>query len=85
MLLIACCPVDDQRHAVVADREIVEPQKVEVFSPLQLQVLNAHTGLELQRDDAHSDQVAAMDALDTPGNDGFDAQQRLSLGRPVTA
>src|SRR5690606_31055695 len=38
---------------------------------------------ELQRDDAHHDQIAAVDALEALGDDRLDAKQRRALGRPV--
>ena len=38
---------------------------------------------ELQRDDAHADQVGAVDAFERLGDDRADAQQAGALGRPV--
>src|SRR5690606_37328442 len=38
---------------------------------------------ELQRQDAHADEVRAVDALVGLGDDGLDAEQRGALGRPV--
>ena len=38
---------------------------------------------ELQREDAHADQVGAVDALVGLGDDGLHAQQRGALGGPV--
>ena len=46
-----------------------------------LPVLSFH---ELQRQNAHADQIAAVNALEAFGNDGFNTEQRCSLGRPVT-
>ena len=41
--------------------------------------------LELQRQHAHADQVAAVDALEALGDHGLDAQQQRALGGPVAA
>src|SRR5690606_26059647 len=38
---------------------------------------------ELQRDDAHADEVRAVDALVRLSDDGLDAEQRGALGGPV--
>ena len=40
-------------------------------------------GLELQRQDAHADQVGAVDALVALGDDEADAEQPRALRRPV--
>ena len=39
---------------------------------------------ELEREDAHPDEVRAMDALVALGQDHPDAEERRALGRPVT-
>src|SRR6478735_7879740 len=40
-------------------------------------------GRVLQRDDAHADEVGAVDALVALGDDGLDAEQARALGGPV--
>ena len=40
---------------------------------------------ELQRQDAHADEVRAVDALEALGDDGLHAEQGRALGRPVAA
>ena len=40
-------------------------------------------GLELQGQDAHADEVGAVDALEALGGDGLDPRQAHALGRPV--
>src|SRR5713101_4880050 len=40
-------------------------------------------GLELKRENAHTDEVAAMDALVAFGDDGADAEEKRALGGPV--
>jgi hypothetical protein len=39
---------------------------------------------ELEREDAHADEVGAVDALVGLGDDGLDAEEGRALGRPVT-
>jgi len=40
-------------------------------------------GQELQRQDAHADEVGAVDALEAPGDHGADAEQQGALRGPV--
>jgi hypothetical protein len=40
-------------------------------------------GLDLQRQDAHADEVRAVDALERVGDDRPDAEEVRALGRPV--
>jgi hypothetical protein len=40
-------------------------------------------GQELERQDAHPDEVRSMDALEALGDDRPDAEQKRALGRPV--
>ena len=43
----------------------------------------SHAGGQAQRQDAHADQVGAVDALEARGEHRADAEQALALGRPV--
>mmetsp|Transcript_26275 Transcript_26275/g.62209 ORF Transcript_26275/g.62209 Transcript_26275/m.62209 type:complete len:395 (+) Transcript_26275:4406-5590(+) len=58
---------------------------VEGLAAVETQRQPIGTGLELQRQHAHADQVAAVDALEALGHDGLDAQQLRALGGPVAA
>ena len=49
----------------------------------QAEAVHRVAGLELQRQHAHADQVAAVDALEALGDHRLDAQQLRALGRPV--
>src|SRR5699024_3329789 len=46
--------------------------------------LSRLAGGELQRQDAHADEVRAVDALEALSDDGLDAEQLRALGGPVT-
>ena len=41
------------------------------------------TLLELQRNDAHADQIATMDSLEALGQNGFDSEQKRTFSRPI--
>jgi hypothetical protein len=56
---------------------------VDQLVALQAQRLPGVAPLELQGQNAHADQVAAVDALEALGDHGLDAQQLRTLGRPV--
>src|SRR5207302_5553099 len=53
------------------------------LEPCQSERLPSLALLKLQRQHAHADEVAAVDALVTLGEYRADAQERGSLGRPV--
>src|SRR3990172_2715698 len=57
------------------DVELLESAK-----PVGLEIF---AGLEHQRHDAHADQVAAVNALEALGDNGFDAEQPRPLGGPI--
>ncbi|MNH47937.1 hypothetical protein D3C79_1114270 [compost metagenome] len=50
----------------------------------QAQRLASYTFWELQREDAQTSQVGAVDALEALGHDNAHAQQARAFGRPVT-
>ena len=55
------------------------------FRAVQLQGVAVGARFELQRQDAHADEVGAVDALETFGGDGFHTRQPHALRRPVAA
>ena len=59
------------------------PAMSKVSVPSQAQRACRLTCRELQRDDAHADQVRAVDALERLDDDGLDAEQAGALGGPV--
>src|ERR671921_146696 len=70
----------------VASNSLVSPCAWSVpgaGSTLTVTVLGGLAGRELERDDAHADEVGAVDALVGLGDDRLDAQQGRALGRPV--
>src|SRR5690606_32118062 len=50
---------------------------------VQAERLPALTRRELQRNDAHADEVGAVDPLEALGDDRLDAEEARALGRPV--
>src|SRR5262245_10865656 len=56
---------------------------IELLESRQTERLKILAGLELQRHDAHADQVAAVNAFKALRDRRFDAQEPRSLGRPV--
>src|SRR5690606_23745198 len=62
-------------------------QSIETFEAYHLAAveterLPARAGFEDERDDAHADEVGAMDALERLRNHGLDAKQVRALRRP---
>ena len=64
-------------------RTSLQAENVEGFPATEAQTLCILAFLELQRQHTHTDQVGAVNALKTLGNDCLDAQQHGALGRPV--
>ena len=75
---------DLHRH-LLPGLEAGQPADGYRFLTRQPQTLPGLPLLEHQWEDAHPDQVGAMDALEGLGDDGADAQQARALGRPVAA
>ena len=53
--------------------------------PSSCRVWRLVPGLNCKRQDAHADEVGAVDALEAFGGDGFHARQPHALRRPVAA
>src|SRR5918997_1095238 len=66
-----------------AGREIGEVLYVIGLRTLQSQTVGVLAARELQGEDAHPDQVRAVDALEALGDDGPYAEQERALRRPV--
>ena len=66
-----------------ASRPLGQADDVELLAAGQAERLGVLAGQELERQDAHADQVRAVDALVGLGEDGANAEQRRTLGRPV--
>src|SRR5687768_7487176 len=64
---------------------VLQAHKSELFIAVYAQRFGAVGVLELQRQYAHSNEVAAVYALEAPGDDRLDAEQLRSLGSPVAA
>ena len=58
---------------------------VDPLIALQRQGLAAFPGRKDQRQDAHANQVGAVDALEALCDDGAHAQKASALGRPIPA
>ena len=60
-----------------------DPAKIELLESREAERLEIYAGLELQRNDAHADQVASMNALIALCDGCFDAEESRSFRRPV--
>src|SRR5699024_11099356 len=68
-------------RALVELRDAFDGEGLGAVEPERLSRL---AGGELQRQDAHADEVRAVDALEALSDDGLDAEQLRALGGPVT-
>ena len=73
----------DDQLGVALRFEFWVRQHVDDFIAFEPQRFPRLARLELQRQHAHADQVAAVDALKTACHHGFDAQQLRAFGGPV--
>src|SRR5580704_638107 len=64
---------------------IGEPKNVKILPALQAQSLSGDALRELERKDAHPNQVRAVDALEALGDDDFHSEKAGPLGGPVPA
>ncbi len=64
--------------------ELLDAFDVEGLGAVELERTCGLADRELQRDNAHADEVGAVDALERLGDDGLDAEQAGALGCPVT-
>src|SRR5580704_10768340 len=64
---------------------IGEPKNVKILPALQAQGLSGDTVRELERKDAHPNQVRAVDALEALGDDDFHSEKAGPLCGPVSA
>ena len=67
----------------LAGIERIDAGDVEHLGAVQFERGRGLAGRELQRDDAHADQVGPVDALEGLGDDRAHTQQAGALGRPV--
>src|SRR5688572_10972803 len=84
--------LEDRRGAVVRVRGDLHPRpgldrgdtpdRVRL-APAEAELVRVLAGQELQRQDAHADEIRPVDALEALGNDGADTEEQRALGRPV--
>ena len=80
--------VPSSRVAITCNRlarlyVIVQANDVECFTACNAKRFPALSFLELERQNAHADQVGAVNPLEAFGDDGFDAKQERAFGCPV--
>ena len=63
----------------------IEADDVVGLGAVEFERLGGGAFLELEGEDAHADEVAAVDALEALGDDDLDAEQVGALGGPITA
>src|SRR5262249_28854778 len=73
----------DQRDILLRPDPAVESDDVESFRAVEVERLRADAFFELQRQHAHSDQVAAVNPLEALGDGRSHAQQRRPFRRPI--
>src|SRR5215470_10336204 len=73
----------DQLDILLRLDPAAEPGDVEGFRAVEVERLRADAFFELQRQHAHSDQVAAVNALEALGDDRSHAQQSRPFRRPI--
>ena len=64
---------------------VAEAGDVVDFGAVEVERFGADTFEELEREDAHADEVGTVDALEAFGHDGFDAEEAGAFGCPVAA
>src|SRR5690606_19735705 len=75
--------VDDKGDILLRSDTVFDAGDVVGFFSGDSQSINAIFALELQGQNSHSHEVAAVDALETARDDGLDTQQLGTFGRPV--
>src|SRR5437899_11715322 len=75
--------MDRDRYVHLRLDLLVDAGDIERLFTGDAQRYDAIAALELARQHAHADQVRAVDALETLGNHGLDAQKLRALRRPV--
>ena len=64
---------------------VAEAGDVVGFGAVEVERLRADAFGELEREDAHTDEVGAVDAFEALSDDGFDAEEAGAFGGPVAA
>src|SRR5881394_3358564 len=72
-----------QRYLLSRTKTAADAGDVEGLAAVEAEGLSVDSFLELQREDAHADEVRAVDALETLRNHGADAEELRALGGPV--
>src|SRR5258708_28013387 len=85
----AAGPMDGERHILTRSDAATrsgsfKTSDVECLCAIKFQRRGVRAFLELARQDAHADEVAAMNPFEALRDDGFHSQQTRSLGSPVT-
>ncbi|MDX6694663.1 MAG: hypothetical protein QOF02_2266 [Blastocatellia bacterium] len=75
---------NDERDVLSRPDAVFKAGDVERLRAIESERLRARPFLELTRQDAHADQIAAMNALEALRDDGLHAEQARAFGRPVT-
>ena len=75
--------VDRQRDILSTLDTALDADQVEGLGTVEAKGLGADAVLELARQNAHADEVAAVDALEALGDDGADAEEARAFRGPV--
>src|SRR5205809_6966875 len=80
LAVVTCRPHGEILSQLEARRD---PANIELLEAREAERLEIFVGLELQRNDAHADQVASMNALIALCDGCFDTEKPRSFRRPV--
>ena len=75
LLLFAFCPVNHQRQFLARLHALAYADEIKSLAAVEPKGLGAFPFLKLAGQNPHPHEVAAVDALETPGNDSLDPQQ----------
>jgi len=74
---------DGEGHILAGLDAVAETGDVVGLGAVEVERLGADSVGELEREDAHADEVGAVDAFEALGDDGFDSEEAGAFGGPV--
>src|SRR5436190_2247424 len=75
--------MNPQRGLLHRTQSAFDADDVERLRAVERQRLRARSFVELQRENAHADEVGAVNALEALGDDGADAEEARAFGGPI--
>ncbi len=75
--------MDHEGQGLARGQVVAQAEDIEGLRAVEFQGLGGCAVRELTGEDAHADEIRAMDALEALGDDGADAEQARAFGGPV--